>query len=125
MKGRRRSTVKELATWDSLNKTTLKKRNPEEDLVAGRPKKHPKTNQGKKLGMELASKPVGAPQVVSYINLEWLVNADLSQIQRGRKWKSADEPDLTPKPKRKCMGEQKATPGKSRNSNRMKSLSPW
>ena len=124
MKGRKRSTVKELATRDSLNKTTLKKRNPEEDLVAGRPKKHPKTNEGKKLGMELASKLVGAPQVVSYINLGWLVNADLSQIQRGRKRKSADELDSTPKLKRKRVGEQEATPGKSRNSNRMKSLSP-
>ena len=110
MKGRKRSTVKELATWDSLKKTTLKKRNPEEDLVAGRPKKYPKTNQGKKLGMELSSKPVGAPQLVSYINLGWLVNANLSQIQRGRKWKSADEPDSTPKPKQKHVGEQEATP---------------
>ena len=92
--------------------------------MAGRPKKHPKTNEGKKLGMELASEPVGAPQVVSCINLGWLVNADLSQIQRGRKRKSVDEPDSTPKLKRKHMGEQEATPGKSRNSNQMKSLSP-
>ena len=62
--------------------------------------------------MKLASEPVGAPQVMSYINLGWLVNANLSQIQRGRKWKSVDELDLTPKPKQKHMGEQEATPGK-------------
>ena len=31
-----RSTVKEPATQDSLKKTTLKKKNPEEDLVASR-----------------------------------------------------------------------------------------
>ena len=60
--------------------------------------------------MKLASEPVGAPQVMSYINLGWLVNANLSQIQRGRKQKSADEPDLTPKLKQKCMGEWEATP---------------
>ena len=60
--------------------------------------------------MKLASEPVGAPQVMSYINLGWLVNANLSQIQRGRKWKSADEPDSTPKLKRKHMGEQEANP---------------